>query len=106
MSKNFKTTIRNSEFLINSIEYKDYINQNEALRDFDIRDSIKNIIQPTLIHSGSKDLLSIPGMPEIMHEQIPNSILETIPGSGHVFNLEAPEETNKIIWNFLQKYIG
>lgn len=92
--------------IIDPPEYKDYINQNEALRDFDIRDSIKNINQPTLILSGAKDKMTIPGMLDSMHEQIPNSILETIPGMGHAFNIEAPKETNNIIWNFLQKYIS
>ena len=92
--------------IIDPPEYKDYINQNEALRDFDIRDSIKNITQPTFILSGAKDKLAIPGELYTMHEQIPNSILETIPGMGHAFNIEAPEETNNIIWNFLQKYIS
>ena len=24
---------------------------------------------------------------------------------GHAFNIETPEETNKIIWKFLQKHI-
>lgn len=92
--------------IIDPPEYKDYINQNEALRDFDVRDSIKNIAQPTLILSGAKDRYAIPGMLESMHEQIPNSILETIPGMGHAFNIEAPEETNNTIWNFFQKYIS
>ena len=91
--------------IIDPPEYKDYINQNEALRNFDIRDSIKNINQPTLILSGAKDKMIIPGMLDSIHEQIPNSTLETIPGS-HAFNIEAPEETNNIIWNFLQKYIS
>jgi len=92
--------------IIDPPEYKDYINQNEALRNFDIRDSIKNINQPTLILSGAKDKMTIPGMLDSMHEQIPNSTLETIPGMGHAFNIEAPEETNNIIWNFIQKYIS
>lgn len=92
--------------IIDPPEYKDYINQNEALRNFDIRDLIKNINQPTLILSGAKDKLAIPGMLDTMHELIPNSILETIPGMSHAFNIEAPEETNNIIWNFLQKYIS
>jgi len=91
--------------LIDPPEYKDYTNQNEVLRDFDIRDSIQNIIQPTLILSGSKDKMSIPGMLEIMQEKIPNSTLEIIPGMGHAFNTEAPEKTNDLIWNFLQKRI-
>jgi len=92
--------------IIDPPEYKDYINQNEALRNFDIRDSIKNINQPTLILSGAKDKMAILGMLDSMHEQIPYSILETIPGMSHAFNIEAPEETNNIIWNFLRKYIS
>lgn len=92
--------------IIDPPEYKDYINQNEVLRDFDMRDSIKDITQPTLILSGAKDRMAIPGELDTMHEQIPNSILETIPGMGHAFNIEAPEETNNTIWNFLQKHIS
>jgi pimeloyl-ACP methyl ester carboxylesterase len=91
--------------IIDPPEFKDYINQNEALKDFDIRDSIKNINQPTLILSGTRDRMAIPEEVETIHKQIPNSMLETIPGMGHAFNIEAPEETNNIIWNFLQKNI-
>jgi len=38
-----------------------------------MRDSIKNIIQSTLLLSGSKDKMSIPGMVQSMHEEFPNS---------------------------------
>jgi len=86
--------------------YKDYINQNEAFRNFDTRESIKDIIQPTLILSGSKDKMAIPGMIQSMDEEIPNSKLEIIPGAGHAFNIEAPEETNRIIWNFVQEHLS
>ncbi len=86
--------------------YKDYINQNEALRNFDMRDSIKDIIQPTLILSGSKDRMSMPGMLQSMHEKIPHSKMEIISGAGHAFNIESPEETNKIIWNFVQEHLN
>ena len=86
--------------------YKDYINQNEALKNFDMRNSLKNIIQPTLILSGSKDKLSISGEIQSMHEEIPNSKLEIIPGVGHAFNIESPEETNRIIWKFVQEHKG
>ena len=86
--------------------YKDYINQNEALKNFDMRDSIKDIVQPTLILSGSKDKMSIPGEIQSIHEEIPNSILEIIPGAGHAFNIEFPEETNRIIWKFVQEHLN
>ncbi len=91
--------------IIDPLNYKDYINQNEVLRGFDLRNSIKNITQPTLILSGSKDKMSIPVMVNSINEQIPNSILVPIPEMGHAFNIEAPEETNEVIWKFLQKYI-
>jgi len=86
--------------------YKDYINQNEALKNFDLKGSIKDIIQPTLILSGSKDKMSIPGEIQSMHEEIPNSKLEIIPGVGHAFNIESPEETNRIIWKFVQEHLS
>jgi len=81
--------------------YKDYIHQNEALRNFDMRESIKKILQPTLILSGSRDKMSIPGMVESVHEKIPNSELVILPEMGHAFNIESPEETNKLIWKFI-----
>ena len=81
--------------------YKDYIHQNEALRNFDMRESIKKILQPTLILSGSRDKMSIPGMVESVHEKIPNSQLVILPEMGHAFNIESPEETNKLIWKFI-----
>jgi len=86
--------------------YNDYINQNEALKNFDMRDSIKDIIQPTLLISGSKDKMSMPGMVQSMHEKIPNSKLEIISGAGHAFNIESPEETNRIIWKFVQEHLS
>ncbi|NVM18643.1 MAG: alpha/beta fold hydrolase [Candidatus Lokiarchaeota archaeon] len=119
-SRNFKKRLESdSEFfeeicndmsfcyhLIDPPIYKDYVNQNEALRNFDMRESIKNISQPTLILAGSKDKMAMPGMIQSMHEEIPNSQLEIIPGVGHAFNIESPEETNRIIWNFIQEHIS
>ncbi len=92
--------------IIDPPEYKDYINQNEALKDFDIQDLLRDIDQPTLILLGARDKMAIPGEVDTIHEQIPNSILETIPKTSHAFNIEAPEETNKVIWNFLQRYMS
>jgi len=86
--------------------YKDYTKQNKALKNFDMRDSIKDIIQPTLILTGSKDKMSMPGMIQSMHVEIPNSKLEIIPGAGHAFNIESPEETNRIIWKFVQEHLS
>ncbi|MHA1489168.1 MAG: alpha/beta fold hydrolase [Promethearchaeota archaeon] len=100
---------KNMNFLAHTKEpplYKDYINQNEALRNFDIRELLPKIIQPTLIISGSKDRMSIPGMAEFMCENIPNSKLEILNGLGHGLTIEDPETVNNIIWNFIQENLG
>jgi pimeloyl-ACP methyl ester carboxylesterase len=44
-------------------------------------------------------------MLEFIYERIPNSELQKIPGKGHAFNIEAPTETNELIWKFLKKYL-
>ena len=90
--------------LRDSPTYRDYINQNEALKGFDIRDSLKKIKVPTLILSGDKDRLEVPGVLEFIKERIPNSELKKIPGAGHAFNIEAPTEVNELIWKHLQKH--
>jgi len=62
---------------------------------------LKNIKHPTLILSGAKDKMMIPGILDSMHESLPNSRLEYIEGAGHAFNIEAPDETNELIWRFI-----
>lgn len=86
--------------------YQDYINQNEALRDFDTREELSKILHPTLIISGSKDRMSIPGIPEFMHERISNSQLEFIKGLGHGLTIEDPKTVNNVIWRFIKENLG
>jgi proline-specific peptidase len=119
-SRNFKKRLENDEeffeeicddmsfcyHLIDPPIYKDYINQNEALRNFDMRDSIKDIPQPTLILAGAKDKMAMPGMIQSIHAAIPNSKLEILPGVGHAFNIESPKETNTIMWAFIQQHLS
>jgi hypothetical protein len=41
-----------------------------------------------------------------MHKEIPNSKLEIITGAGNAFNIQSPEETDRIIWDFIQENFG
>lgn len=62
--------------------------------------TLSNIIIPTLIISGKEDK-SIPFQQSIfMHEQIPRSILHLIDKTGHLPNLEQPEEFNRLVKDF------
>lgn len=56
---------------------------------------------PTLIVVGGEDTLTPPPLSEEMHRAIGGSELVTIPGAGHVSNLEQPEAFNAALSRFL-----
>jgi 3-oxoadipate enol-lactonase len=56
---------------------------------------------PTLILTGDGDRV-IPGASsEVLHERIPGSRLEVVQGAGHLFFLERPEESLRLLEDFL-----
>jgi len=70
--------------------------------DFDLKDSIQNIVTPTLILWGKHDGVVKANVPEYLHENIVNSNLVFIENASHSPQLEVPDEvTNKII-SFLE----
>lgn len=58
---------------------------------------------PTLLLFGRDDSITPPDTGETMHRLIPDSQLKIIANSGHLSNLEAPEEFNRILSDFLEK---
>jgi 3-oxoadipate enol-lactonase len=56
---------------------------------------------PTLIITGSDDILMPLPTSEAMHEAIPGSELVVLPDAGHLSNLEAPERFNATVERFL-----
>jgi len=56
---------------------------------------------PTLIVVGSDDEFTPVSDAELMHRGIPGSRLEVIAGTGHMPNVERPEEFNRILGEFL-----
>ena len=73
-----------------------------AVARIDLREMLPTIIVPTLLLYGEEDQRSPLKVAEEMHAAIPGSMLVTVPGVGHVVNLEAPEEFNTEVRNFLQ----
>jgi pimeloyl-ACP methyl ester carboxylesterase len=57
---------------------------------------------PTLIVVGAEDTLTPPPLSQQMHEAIQGSELVTIPGAGHMSNLERPELFNAELARFLE----
>jgi 2-hydroxymuconate-semialdehyde hydrolase len=56
---------------------------------------------PVLYTAGSDDQLREPGYVDAMAARTPNARAHTFPGCGHVVNVEAPDQWNEIVVDFL-----
>jgi len=68
----------------------------------DSRPDLPGIGVPTLVITSDKDALIAPTLSEEMAASIPGARLETIEGVGHLSNLEAPAEFNRLLGDFVQ----
>ncbi len=82
--------------------YKDYILQWQAIEGLDLRDSIENVSQPTLLIVGEMDKGNRSLMEE-MAKLIQNSELKILDNSNHAVTIESHEITNNLIWEFISK---
>ena len=60
---------------------------------------------PTLVIGGEEDGISSPGVMGAMAEKIPGSRHVTLPGAGHLANLEAPEGFNAALTELLEERV-
>lgn len=72
-----------------------------AIGGFDTFDRLPQIKAPTLIITGTSDLLVPDANSDIIKERIPGARLHKIPGAGHVFFWEAPEDSAAAVTKFL-----
>jgi pimeloyl-ACP methyl ester carboxylesterase len=78
-----------------------YSGQIQAVLAHDSYDRLPGIDRPTLIVTGDSDRV-IPGASsDVLHERIPGSRLEVVAGAGHLFFLERPEESVRLLEEFL-----
>jgi 3-oxoadipate enol-lactonase len=63
--------------------------------------TLRTIDVPTLVIVGDEDVLTPPSDAEQLHSGIAGSRLETIPGAGHVSNIERPASVNHVLSEFL-----
>ena len=74
----------------------------QAARDFDSYDRLYRINVPTLIMSGDQDIMVHPDNSSMLAELIPGARLEILPGGGHGFIEQFPEQVLDIIGDFLK----
>jgi 3-oxoadipate enol-lactonase len=78
--------------------------QGEAIRGHDARDRLTFIHVPTLISTGTEDILVPPSASEDLHALIPGSELARIPDAGHMHFIEQAAAFNELCLSFLRKH--
>lgn len=73
----------------------------ECIVTFDRRANLPNIHVPTLLVAGEQDRNAPPAVMKKMADAIANSTYHEMKGIGHLQNLEAPEEFDGLLLNFL-----
>jgi 3-oxoadipate enol-lactonase len=79
-----------------------YRGQIEAVLSHDTFDRLPRIDRPTLIITGDGDRVIPAASSEVLHARIPGSRLEVVAGAGHLFFLERPEESVRLLEEFLR----
>ncbi len=75
-----------------------------AIVSTDFRTVLPHITVPTLVIVGEEDQVIPPAASEFLVQNIPGSSLVTIPGSGHLTNIEQPQAFNAALGTFLDKH--
>jgi pimeloyl-ACP methyl ester carboxylesterase len=83
-------------------EAKVLLQQWEAVKGHDTWARLHRIQAPTLVITGSEDLLIVPENARILAEKIPKAQLCIIPGGGHQFLLEQTHTANETVLTFLK----
>jgi 3-oxoadipate enol-lactonase len=74
------------------------------LTTFDRRGVLAKITVPTLVLSGSDDMVAPPKMMERMAEKIPKSEYVCLPGCGHLGPMDQPDAFNTALLAFLRRH--
>ncbi len=92
-----------SEALVHPTPLETIVKQMAAVRTFDAYGRVGGIKAPTLVVHGDKDVLIPHANGAVLQKQIPGAELATIPGVGHMFWWEKPEESARAIVAFLSR---
>ena len=93
--------LKKAEEMIKSTSINGYIGSCNAIKGLDYLRELGKIKKDFLYISGENDTGAPALAMEEMHHLTVNSKYVCIPGVAHVFNLEKPNETNKILSDFL-----
>jgi len=78
--------------------------QGEAIRGHDTRARLSGLRVPTLITTGTEDILVPPSASEELHRLIPGSEMRRLPDAAHMHFIEQASTFNEICLEFLRKH--
>lgn len=70
-------------------------------RSWKVTDRLGEITVPMLVVSGEREIPDFVAMAALLAENLPGSVLEIVPGCGHLVPLEQPEQTAEALVRFL-----
>ena len=73
----------------------------EAITRHEACGRLQNINAPTLVITGSEDVLIPAENSRVLAERIPNARVRSIDGGGHLFVVEKAQQFNEAVWGFL-----
>ena len=74
-----------------------------ACDNFDLMEEIHNIQAPTIVITGTEDLMTPPRYAQYLANKIPGASLVLVPEAGHMIGLEKPNDVAMTLLNFLAK---
>ncbi|EOZ99759.1 Beta-ketoadipate enol-lactone hydrolase [Indibacter alkaliphilus LW1] len=69
-----------------------------------VEEEIRNIKCPTMVVVGDEDIATKPEKAKFIQMSIPNAELHMLPGAGHSSSIEKPEEINRLISDWMQRF--
>jgi len=89
--------------LINPTPIETSMRQMAAVQAFDSFDRLPQIEAPTLVLHGDRDVIVPVANAQILKDRIRGADLRIVPGAGHLFTWEFPEESATAVVEFLTK---
>lgn len=93
--------VRLAQSVMSGVNASTYRRALEAIVTFDRKASLGDIHVPTLLVAGEYDRNAPPAMMQRMGEHIAGSDFVELPNVGHLMNMEAPDEFDAAVLNFL-----
>ncbi|AOS81464.1 MULTISPECIES: alpha/beta fold hydrolase [Hydrogenophaga] len=93
--------LRLAEHCMGGVPAATYRRALDCLVTFDRQAALRDIRVPTLLIGGEFDRVAAPSVMKQMAEAIPNARYAELKGIGHLMNLEAPEDFDGLLLDFL-----